>query len=128
MPPTSRSSPVRPAPAPAGEPTRAPDAEPAGEAFREPTDAAPIAASRTDPERFAALFRRHTPAIMRYTVREELIFDSATHRFLGMRDVVTRSSDQLGRRGSTLFSSALVRTAIVDDVPKPAPGAEVSDC
>ncbi|MEU9021539.1 RNA polymerase sigma factor [Actinomadura sp. NPDC048394] len=73
MPPTSRSSPVRPAPAPAAEPAAEPAAdaaaEPAGDPSREPTDAALIAASRTDPERFAALFRRHAPAIMRYTVR-----------------------------------------------------------
>jgi hypothetical protein len=73
---------------------------------------------------------RHGVAVTRTRdgVREELIFDTATHRFLGTRDIVTRSSDQLGRRGSTLFSSALLRTAIVDGVPKPAPGAEVSDC
>jgi RNA polymerase sigma-70 factor (ECF subfamily) len=69
MPPTSRSSPVRPAPAPAAEPAADAAAEPAGDPSREPTDAALIAASRTDPERFAALFRRHAPAIMRYTVR-----------------------------------------------------------
>ncbi|QKG20797.1 RNA polymerase sigma factor [Actinomadura verrucosospora] len=70
MPPTSRSSPVRPAPPRAAAPAEGlarddPDAAPAPE----PTDAALIAASRTDPERFAALFRRHAPAIMRYTVR-----------------------------------------------------------
>jgi RNA polymerase sigma-70 factor (ECF subfamily) len=69
MPPTSRSSPVRPAPAPAAEPAADAAAEPAGDPSREPTDAALIAASRTDPERFAALFRRHAPAILRYTVR-----------------------------------------------------------
>jgi RNA polymerase sigma factor (sigma-70 family) len=69
MPPTSRSSPVRPAPAPAGEPARTPPGEPAGDPAGESTDAALIAASRTDPERFAALFRRHAPAILRYTVR-----------------------------------------------------------
>ncbi|MEU6750511.1 sigma-70 family RNA polymerase sigma factor, partial [Spirillospora sp. NPDC046719] len=80
MPPTSRSSPVRPLPAPAGEPARPPAgeaaravrdpaAEPTAEPSGEPTDAALIAASRSDPERFAALFRRHAPAIMRYTVR-----------------------------------------------------------
>ncbi|MBD2894742.1 RNA polymerase sigma factor [Actinomadura nitritigenes] len=76
MPPTSRSSPVRPLPAPAAEPARPPAGEaaravrdPAAEPSGEPTDAALIAASRSDPERFAALFRRHAPAIMRYTVR-----------------------------------------------------------
>jgi hypothetical protein len=73
---------------------------------------------------------RHGVAVTRTRdgVREELIFDPATHRYLGTRDIVTRSSDQLGKRGSTLFSSALVRTDIVDEVPKAAPGADISNC
>ncbi|MEV3921254.1 RNA polymerase sigma factor [Actinomadura coerulea] len=53
MPATSRSSPPRPDPA----------------ADDDPTDASLIAASRTEPERFAGLFRRHAPEIMRYATR-----------------------------------------------------------
>lgn len=53
MPTTSRSSPPRPEP-----PTD-----------DDPTDASLIAASRTEPERFAGLFRRHAPEIMRYATR-----------------------------------------------------------
>ncbi|GAA4362396.1 RNA polymerase sigma factor [Actinomadura sp. NPDC048032] len=53
MPTTSRSSPPRPEPA----------------ADDDPTDASLIAASRTEPERFAGLFRRHAPEIMRYAAR-----------------------------------------------------------
>ncbi|MDL4820099.1 CU044_5270 family protein [Actinomadura opuntiae] len=73
---------------------------------------------------------RHGVAVARTEdgVREEIIFDTATHRYLGTRDVVTRSSRQLGERGSLLFASALVRTAIVDETPEPAPGAGTSNC
>ncbi|MFF0520136.1 CU044_5270 family protein [Actinomadura nitritigenes] len=73
---------------------------------------------------------RHGVAVTRTRdgVREELVFDPVTHRYLGTRNVVTRSSDQLGKRGSTLFASAVVRTEIVDKVPEPVPGAEISNC
>ncbi|WP_433465644.1 RNA polymerase sigma factor [Spirillospora sp. CA-128828] len=53
MPTTSRSSPTPPMPA----------------TDEDPTDASLIAASRTDPERFAVLFRRHAQEIMRYVTR-----------------------------------------------------------
>jgi hypothetical protein len=73
---------------------------------------------------------RHGVAVTRTKdgVREELIFDAATHRYLGDRDVVTRSSEQLGAAGSVLFSSAVIATEIVDRVPEPRPGAEIADC
>jgi RNA polymerase sigma factor (sigma-70 family) len=53
MTPTSRSSPPRPVPG----------------TDEESTDASLIVASRTDPERFAVLFRRHAQEIMRYVAR-----------------------------------------------------------
>ncbi|MGW2312152.1 RNA polymerase sigma factor [Actinomadura luteofluorescens] len=54
MPTTSRSSPSR---------------RPEPAADDEPTDASLIAASRTEPERFAGLFHRHATEIMRYVTR-----------------------------------------------------------
>ncbi|MEV0661849.1 RNA polymerase sigma factor [Actinomadura luteofluorescens] len=54
MPTTSRSSPPR---------------RPEPAADDEPTDASLIAASGTEPERFADLFRRHATEIMRYVTR-----------------------------------------------------------
>ncbi|QKG20795.1 hypothetical protein ACTIVE_2433 [Actinomadura verrucosospora] len=73
---------------------------------------------------------RHGVAITRTQdgVREELVFDPATHRYLGDRDVVTRSSEQLGARGSVLFASAVMSTEIVDRMPKPRPGAQTDGC
>ncbi|MFB4295748.1 CU044_5270 family protein [Actinomadura sp. NTSP31] len=73
---------------------------------------------------------RHGVAVTRTRngVREELVFDAASHRYLGSRDIVTRSSDQLGARGSVLFASALVRTAIVDKAPRARPGAAIDAC
>jgi hypothetical protein len=73
---------------------------------------------------------RHGVAIARTQdgVRDELVFDPATHRYLGDRDVVTRSGDRLGAPGSVLFASAVMSTAIVDSTPKPAPGAETDGC
>ncbi|WUH99073.1 RNA polymerase sigma factor [Spirillospora sp. NBC_00431] len=57
---TSRSSPTLPSSVPRHDGTGAsPD----------PTDASVIAASGDDPERFAVLFRRHAPSIMRYVAR-----------------------------------------------------------
>ncbi|GAA2127611.1 CU044_5270 family protein [Actinomadura napierensis] len=73
---------------------------------------------------------RHGVAVTRTRdgVREELIFDPASHRYLGRRDVITRSGDRLGARGSILFSSALMSTQIVDKVPKPRAGVAVDAC
>ncbi|WP_433228483.1 CU044_5270 family protein [Actinomadura formosensis] len=61
-------------------------------------------------------------------VRDELIFDRTTHRFLGTRTVITESGNPLGAPGTVTASSALLRTAIVDHAPTPGPNAEPGNC
>lgn len=73
---------------------------------------------------------RHGIAVTRTQdgVRDEFLFDRATHRFLGTRTVVAEPGNRFGAPGTTVYASALIRTEIVDRAPKPGPGAEPSGC
>ncbi|GAA4362390.1 hypothetical protein GCM10023088_03990 [Actinomadura verrucosospora] len=73
---------------------------------------------------------RHGVAVTRTRdgVRDELVFDRASHRFLGTRDVVAGKGGPFGVPGTTTQSSALLDTAIVDRAPLPGPDATPSGC
>ncbi|WUH99072.1 CU044_5270 family protein [Spirillospora sp. NBC_00431] len=61
-------------------------------------------------------------------VRDELIFDRATHRYLGTRTVNTEPGRPPGAPDGTTFSSAELRTAITDHAPAPSPEATPANC
>jgi hypothetical protein len=73
---------------------------------------------------------RHGVAITRTGdgIRDELVFDRATHRFLGTRTVIAGKGNPFGPPGTTTQSSALMKTAIVDRAPRPGPDATPSGC
>ncbi|MEU8118805.1 CU044_5270 family protein [Spirillospora sp. NPDC049024] len=61
-------------------------------------------------------------------IRDELVFDRATHRFLGTRTVIAKNDNPLGPPGMTTQSSALLASRIVDKAPRPGPHATPSGC
>ncbi|WP_329097074.1 hypothetical protein OG979_17665 [Actinomadura citrea] len=65
---------------------------------------------------------RHGLAVTRVRdgVRDELVFDRVTHRFLGTRTVIAGKGHPFGPPGTTTHSSALLNTAIVDRAPRAA--------
>ncbi|WP_433475681.1 CU044_5270 family protein [Spirillospora sp. CA-142024] len=73
---------------------------------------------------------RHGVAVTRVQdgVRDEIIFDRATHRYLGGRTVIAGKGHPFGPPGTTTGSSALLNTGIVDEAPTPGPGATPSGC
>ncbi|MGI5205522.1 CU044_5270 family protein [Spirillospora sp. CA-108201] len=73
---------------------------------------------------------RHGVAVTRTQdgVRDELVFDRASHRFLGTRNVVAAKGHPFGAPGTTTQSSALMKTAIVERAPRPGPDATPSGC
>ncbi|WP_433465645.1 CU044_5270 family protein [Spirillospora sp. CA-128828] len=73
---------------------------------------------------------RHGVAIGRVQdgIRDEIIFDRASHRYLGGRTVIAGKGHPFGPPGTTTGSSALLNTGIVDDAPTPGPGATPSGC
>ncbi|MEV3921250.1 hypothetical protein [Actinomadura coerulea] len=73
---------------------------------------------------------RHWVAVTRTRegLREELVFDHATHRYLGTRAVIAGKGHPFGPPGTTTGSSALLTSRIVDRVPRPGPGTTPSGC
>ncbi|MES9540740.1 CU044_5270 family protein [Actinomadura sp. NPDC000600] len=73
---------------------------------------------------------RHGVAVARTDddVRDEIIFDRASHRFLGTRTVVAGKGHPFGPPGTSNWSTALLTSKIVDRAPRPGPDATPSDC
>jgi hypothetical protein len=75
---------------------------------------------------------RHGIAVARVErgTRMELIFDKKTYQFLGQREVVVKAGGPapLGPVGTLVTSTAVLRTSVVDNMPRPSPAAEPSEC